>query len=296
MLKYFIILFISFTQIGYAGHVKYGIPDHYTWSDPISALSSNGIPLSPIRKGLKELSLTAAYINVGEDDDDYASGVEKPLSDPKSTADGYGINVSWFEALGKNWGYSIILSHTPLHGDVVALAKMDTNDETIEREYRAEIDATSTQALGLVVFDPLYNHESINTPIFIGAGLIQSDQKGSLIQDIDGTLYDWKASTEFLSVGLALGGAIQFNTGDFRWSPFLVAFAGTATPVYEVSVERAGNNDFTNNQESEFEVQYLGGIGLQYTPWGVSAKWTPNFFGHDQSLYTLSKTWTFDDN
>ncbi|MDH5581692.1 MAG: hypothetical protein OEY33_07280 [Bdellovibrionales bacterium] len=290
----FVLIFLTFHSS--FAEVKYGVPEHYTWTDPIFALSSNAVPLTRIRKGLKELTLTGAYITVKEDDEESINDTtdfsDNVIYESTGEADGYGISFSWFEALGKNWGYSVIASYTPLDGKTVALYETDNNN-FVTSKHKADIEASSFQALGFVVYDPLNDRDNLNTPLFVGAGLYQASQKGSLEKTIGSDTYKWNAEIDFVSVGFVLGGALQFNTGDFRWSPFMMGFFGTSTPSYELTVQKNNTNVFTNSAEPEFEVQWLGGLAFKYMPWELGGRWTPNFFGHNQDIFTLSKTWTW---
>jgi hypothetical protein len=288
-------------------------------------LSSYAIPLSPIKKELKELSVTPAYIKAhsitsGGDDATSLNSIDiaSPDSDSQyneSRTNGWGTTLSWFHALGDNWGYSINLSYAKLSGSQFVLAEYDAAG-SLTKKHMADENGSATQLMGYFVYDPLTDNEKFSLPLFFGLGFYDSFQKTELTVDVNvsgypaNTTIEYSAMIDSIYYGLMVGGSFQFETGDFRWSPFIVLFFPTEKPIYDIEVTRADTNESISSyhEEESDSDPYLpsGGIGVSYKPWGLTLRYVPNIFnlmhyfegeeeGHEsigQTVLTVTKTFS----
>ena len=291
-------------------------------------LNSYGIPLTKIKKGLREFTFTPAYIKASvigtetefqQNPNDKISSRDTTssftyISYQENESKGFGGILSYFHALGNKLGYAINFSHIRLSGTQFALAEYGADGSpSLEKKHFVDEEGDSTQLMAYMVYDHFAATEkSFNIPLFFGFGLYDSVQEANGSFSINTSVHSndtvtYNATIDTVSFGFILGGAFQFDTGDFRWSPFLLAFFPLDTPEYVVQASTATGTILTSEVRTETEGDTFlpsGGIAVSYMPWGLTFRWTPNLFNlfesHEdiefkQSVLTLSKTWTWFD-
>lgn len=286
-------------------NLRFGQPSYANYQETLMVLSSYAIPLTPVKKGLKELTVTPAFVEAHEKDQSAPKYLE-------SEGRGFGGIVSWFHALKDSWGYSVNFSYMVLKGKLLAMTEYDTTGNLLRKHMAAETGHT-VQLMGYFVYDYFYDNEKIGLPLFIGLGLYECFQKATLRAAVNvpslpaNTMISYKAQVDSVSAGIILGGSFQFNTGDFRWAPFVAFFLPLEPAQYSVNGTREDTGELlsTLNQtlSSKDKILSSGGLGIGYLPLGINFKWVPNIFNLfyyldkdediGQTIITISKTWKF---
>lgn len=327
MKRLLIFLAILSNSLWGSSYLKFGYPSYSNYQESLMVLSSHGIPLSPIKKGLMELTVTPAYVKAHEKFTDKEVNPNESLYkiDPSASntdsnytegeAKGFGGVISWFHGLGKNWGYALNFSHVSLSGKVFALGEYN-NAGDLTNKHMATDEGSATQLMGFGVYDPFFDSENYKLPLFFGFGFYKANQEAALratvnVSDLPAnTVVNYKAEVDQLSYGLVAGGAFKYHTGDFDISPFFILFFPVDPPDYEVRAYREDTGAFfTSYSEESKDHEFVlpsGGITGSYRPWGVSFRYVPNIFNFlhkifgdeeeediDQTVLTVSKTFEF---
>lgn len=311
--------------------LRFGSPAYANLLESMMVLNSYGVPLSPIKKGLKELTVTPARISAsvqGVSTDNLQNPADtlesrstssnfSYLNYKENESSGFAGIISYFHAVGDKWGYAVNFSHVRLTGSLFAMAEYGgDSDPTLENKFLAEEEGDSTQLMAYVIYDPFAGSEkSYSLPLFLGMGFYDSFQKATGSFAINtttngSTTVSYSAEIDTISVGFLVGGSFQFNTGKIRWSPFILGFIPLETPQYFINATTSNGTVIINEERQDDggdSILLSGGLAVAYEPWGISLRWTPNLFSvgdelfgdddgedYSQSVVTLSKTWIWN--
>lgn len=316
----FIISFILFSlvsEIQAKVHLRYGLSDFATYEDPIINLTSQGFPLRPLIEEKRELSVTPAYFSIkkklgdeSEQDEPNRIDIMNNEDDTwqENEAKGLGIMGSYYIPKGKSWGYSFIVSFAKMSGETFGIAEYDAGGQ-LTKTHMADEKGYAMMSTALLIYDPLYDKKRVNTPLYLGVGVLHTKQEAELSTTVDvtglpaNTPVKYSTKINNTHAGVMLGGSVQLNILDYiRVSPFLGLFVMPTKSKSETEVTNAntGAEIFSGGEDGDLGVYRFGGVGFNYLPWDVTVRWIPNLQDLDSTetessftMLTVTKTFSF---
>lgn len=286
-----------------------GNPDYAAYQDPTMRFASYGIPITPLRRGLKELKVVPAYLS-GEAHltrtpaTFNASGAgPTTMSIEDNSASGFGVVVSWVHGLSDHWGYSVTGAFARMSGESVAWAEYNAANALV-KEHKADESGHAMILSAMLILDPFSDPEGFRLPLFLGFQVMKQVQEA----DLEAAAATLGASTRYRNEldatfgGPFVGASAQFNTGPVRWAPFAAIQIKGNNPTSHSTLTNAASGavlktgTFTNGDDF---LPYMG-VGVLYRPWNLGMTWVPNaakLFGEEEdvssNLLTVSKTFSF---
>lgn len=254
----------------------------------LSTVFCYAMPMSPLRKGHKELKLVPSYL-VGNNPRSAPPGGMK--ADPFQVRNEKISGMGWAGVFV--WGFSEHLGMSVLGAGMSESGTIDSEyvfPYPSDRNSYREGKQTGSGYVGAAsfIYDP-FGGEGFRLPLMLG--LSMNSYSGEVrATNAGGEPLGEKGSNQ--APGILFGVSPQFNFGDFRAAPFLiVSMFGDNTKASQIKyLSSTGPAEKTQIKIKSDTVGNVG-IDLTYRPWGLGFSYIPDFSGVTAYTFKWVKKW-----
>lgn len=268
----------------------------------------NAFPTNPMLEDMTELKIAPgifSYSINGKKDDTTCS--DTSCNKHIQSEDGMGISLSLVRAFTPNIGIGISGAYVKSDGSIGATT-FSTLGFTDSRKYSGPIKETGGVAAAGVILDPFSDPDGLRMPFSLGV----SYQTITGAWDVPFTFTAGNSPSttqvgdrgqdtgDFLisSFGWYAGFSLQFNTGPFKWSPFVFVNDSFSKPEYTWTVTNHTRGTSVTKHQTTSETGLWGfGIPVTFRPLGLTFTYIPDWIevqnGAKFSSYVMSwsKKW-----
>ncbi len=263
-------------------------------------VANNSFPTNPMREGMREIKVSPAYFIANTSEGE--RGADK----------GGAIGLSYIYAFSPHLGIGLSGAYGEGRGSVAAKQGQSgllANWSTDPSKYSGNLKEKGWAAAFHIILDPFSDPDGVRMPVTISAFYL----KGSLDYHIpfkftccgthtghDGEQSGSYSSRDNLTAMLTI--PVQFNTGNFRWSPFIHAYGPMPTYLGRDTVKDTTTGETIEDhpgfswQPWPGSLSFGAGIPVTYQPLGLTFAYVAEnvyWEGAVNNLFLLSwtKSW-----